>query len=202
MGSASDYRARARQALGGNIFGEQWMAAFLTVLIQMLIILAIEGISKLVPFLSVAIIVVSGPLTFAVTKMFLTQARLGDKMKLEGLFDGFKGDLFGQTLLLGLLQTIFVALWSLLLVVPGIIKGYAYSMSYYIKVDHPEYDWKQCLDESQRMMKGHKMDLFLLQLSFIGWAIVGMLCLGIGVVWVEAYINAATTEFYRDLALN
>ena len=72
-------------------------------------------------------------------------------------------------------------------------------MAYYIMVDHPEYTWKQCLDESQKMMKGHKGQLFCLDLSFIGWYIVGMLCLGLGVLWVYPYHHVARTEFYHAL---
>ena len=72
-------------------------------------------------------------------------------------------------------------------------------MSSFIAYDHPDYDWKKCLDESQRMMKGHKMEYFLLNLSFIGWMIVGALCLGVGLLWVKPYITAAQTSFYQNL---
>ncbi len=72
-------------------------------------------------------------------------------------------------------------------------------MSFYIKADHPEYDWRQCINESKAMMYGHKWELFVLDLSFIGWMIVGALCLGIGTLWATAYQSAARAQFYESL---
>ena len=68
---------------------------------------------------------------------------------------------------------LFTILWAMLFIVPGFVKSYSYSMAMYIKVDNPDYDWRKCIDESQRMMQGHKWDLFVLDLSFIGWLFVG-----------------------------
>ena len=128
----------------------------------------------------------------------MKQARDHQPMDLGDMFKGFSSD-FGQNLLIGLMTAIFTALWSLLLIVPGIVKAYSYSMVYYIKADHPEYDWRQCIAESQAMMNGHKMDLFILDLSFIGWMIVGSLCLGVGTLWVSAYMEAARAHFYESI---
>ena len=100
---------------------------------------------------------------------------------------------------MGLMSSLFVLLWSLLLLIPGIVKSYAYEMIYYIKADHPEYDWRACLKESQKMMKGHKGELFMLDLSFLGWYLVGALCLGIGDLWVIPYHEAAKAQFYLNL---
>lgn len=96
-------------------------------------------------------------------------------------------------------MSIFIALWSLLLVVPGIIKALGWSMAYYIKVEHPEYTWKQCLDASTALTNGHKGDLFVLHLSFIGWYFVGSLCLGVGTLWVMPYHQATLTQCYHWL---
>ena len=96
-------------------------------------------------------------------------------------------------------RDLFTVLWSLLFIIPGIIKSYSYSMAVYIKVDHPDYDWKQCIDESQRMMQGHKWELFVLDLSFIGWLFVGACCCGVGTLWVNAYMAAAHSQFYENL---
>ncbi len=67
------------------------------------------------------------------------------------------------------LMTVYTLLWSVLLIVPGIIKFISYSMAYYILLDHPEYTASEAIKKSQVLMKGHKLDLFLLSLSFIGW---------------------------------
>ncbi len=101
--------------------------------------------------------------------------------------------------ILGLLIGLFVFLWSLLLVVPGIVKTYPYSMAYFIKCDHPEYSATQAIDESSRIMHGNKMKLLALDLSFIGWWILGSICFGIGTLWVVPYVKTAHAEFYLDL---
>ena len=87
----------------------------------------------------------------------------------------------------------------MLFVVPGIVKHYAYSMSFYIAADHPEYTWNQCMDASKRMTAGHKGELFVLDLSFIGWFFVGALCLGVGSLWVTPYYNASWANYYDAL---
>ena len=66
-----------------------------------------------------------------------------------------------------------------------------------IKLDHPDYGWKACIDESRRLMDGHKWEKFVLDLSFLGWIIVGSLCLGIGTLWVTPYMEAANAQFYE-----
>ena len=102
-------------------------------------------------------------------------------------------------MLLGLMASLFVFLWSMLFIIPGIIKAFSYSMAPYIRADHPEYTWRQCLDESIRITNGHKMRIFLLELSFIGWYIVGALALGIGTLWVEPYMQASLASYYESI---
>ena len=118
-----------------------------------------------------------------------------EEMPYESLFDAFP--FAGKVILLQIVISIFVFLWSLLFVIPGIVKAYAYSMAYYIKLDHPDYGWKACIDESRRLMDGHKWEKFVLDLSFLGWIIVGSLCLGIGMLWVTPYMEAANAQFYE-----
>ena len=190
-----ELKERAKAQLGGSIFSSNWVFAVLVVVIYMAIISvvsAIPGVGSLI------VIVFSGALEFGIVYIFLKQARDGEKMEVGSLFKGFSEDI-GGNIVLGLLVALFTSLWSLLFVIPGIIKAYAYSMSFYVKSDHPDYGWKECIDESQRIMNGHKMDLFVLHLSFIGWAIVGALCLGVGTLWVQAYISATTAHFYESI---
>ena len=144
-------------------------------------------------------LLLAGPITYGLSKMFLKQARDNQDMVFADLFSGFKED-FGGTFLINLMITIFAFLWSLLFVIPGIVKAYAYSQAYYIKADHPDYDWRACINESKRLMNGHKGELFVLDLSFIGWYIVGALCLGVGTLWVTPYYQAAHAHFYQTLA--
>lgn len=189
---AKEHRANARKALGDNIFSTNWLMGLLVVLIYSLIIGAASTVSS-----GLATVVISGPFMLGLAGCFLAIVRNGG-VKVENLFDGFKND-FLQSFLLGLMTSVFTFLWSLLLIIPGMVKAYAYSMAWYIKNDNPSYDWKQCMDESQRLMMGKKWNLFCLDLSFIGWIIVSVFTCGIGVLWVEPYMQAARASFYESL---
>lgn len=95
---------------------------------------------------------------------------------------------------------LYIVLWSLLFVIPGIIKAFSYAMTPYILVEHPEMSINQAIDESRRLMKGHKFDYFYLELSFIGWAILSsVFTLGIGFIWLIPYISTSAAAFYNDL---
>ncbi len=101
-----------------------------------------------------------------------------------------------------ILMILYVTLWSLLLFIPGIIKSYSYAMTYYILVERPELSANQAIDESRRLMKGHKFDLFYLDLSFIGWILLSMLTCGIGLLWVMPYWVTARAAFWEDIKAN
>ena len=111
---------------------------------------------------------------------------------------GFKED-YGRVLGIMLLGTLFILLWCLLLIIPGLIKAYAYIMAPYIAEDNPELGPRECLRRSEAMMYGHKMDLFILHLSYIGWILLGILSLGIGLLWVSPWIEMAQVKFYEEL---
>ena len=115
------------------------------------------------------------------------------------LLDGF--GFWWKIILLHVVQGIFITLWSLLLVVPGVIAAYRYSMADYILIDDPTKSPLQCLKESKRMMDGHKGELFMLDLSFIGWFLLGLVpMVGYAVrVWSVPYVNMARTLFYERL---
>lgn len=196
-----ELKRRARVQLGGNIFGSRWLYAVVVELVLFLVLgTAIRlGGNMSGSTLSIGLeLLLGGPLEYAAGYLFLKQARDDQPMDLKELLKGFRED-FGGLFLLNLMRSLFVALWSLLFVIPGIIAEYSYAMSFFIRVDHPEYDWNTCLRESKRMMKGHKMDYFVLELSFLGWRIVGALCLGVGTLWVNSYIRATQAQFYEQL---
>ncbi len=183
----------AREQLGGGIFKNSWLMA----VVAMLIVTAIISAASTVPFLTIFLV---GPLGVGIMSFIKNLARYGS-VKFESLFDGFSKD-FGGTLVLGILHNLFIALWSLLFVIPGIVKMYSYSMAFYLKSEHQDWDWRRCLDESQKITNGHKFDLFVLDLSFIGWYIVGSLALGIGTLWVEAYHYTARINYFEQLTLS
>ena len=92
-----------------------------------------------------------------------------------------------------------VLLWSLLLIVPGIIMTFAYALTPYILEEHPEIGAWDASARSREMMKGHKFDLFYLYLSFIGWFFLAILTFGIGFLWLSPYVDTAVAAFYNDL---
>ncbi len=186
------FRANARAQLGGSIFANNWLMALVVCLIQGLIISVGNSM------IGVVGLILGGFLSFGIARVFLQLIRgQKDKVEVGDLFCG--ADEFGSLIVLNLLVSLFTFLWTLLFIIPGIIKGYAYSMAFYIKHDHPEYDWKQCIDESQRYMKGYKWQLFCLDFSFIGWIFLGALCCGIGTLWVTPYMEASRANFYENL---
>ena len=187
-------KENSKAQLGNNLFGNLWLMALLTLFIQS----AIMGIAA---NLYVAPLILAGPLGIGVALVFLKLVRGENKVDLGDLFVSFS-QRFGKDLLLGLMITIFTALWTMLFIVPGIVKSYAYSMAYFISLDNPDWDWRQCIDESNRITQGHKGELFVLDLSFIGWYIVGSLCLGVGALWVAPYHMTAKANYYEVLKSN
>ncbi len=191
MISRPELRARARKTLGGNLFGAQWLFPLLVVLITGLI-LGFSGVTF------VLVLVLTGPISVGTAAYFLSIVRGKKHDDINPVLDGFKND-FGGNLVTGLLVYLFTLLWSLLFVIPGIVKSYSYALTYYIKNDNPSMTAQQAITESRKMMNGYKWKLFVLDLSFIGWYIVGALCLGIGTLWVNPYHTATRAHFYEEL---
>lgn len=194
MPSNANLRAAARDQLGRSPLSNNWTTAVLVIFITYI---AEAVVNRIVP--GIGGLLILGPIGYSVSFMFLKQTRDGECMKFSHLIKGFTDD-FAGVFLLGLLQMIFVAVWSILLVIPGIMKAYSYAMAYYVKVDRPEYGWRECLDSSTSMMYGHRMELFLLDLSFIGWFLLGSFVFGVGSLWAIAYWQAARSQFYDTLA--
>lgn len=90
-------------------------------------------------------------------------------------------------------------LWYLLLIIPGIVKSYAYSLVPFILADNPDIGYKRAVDLSNQMTRGHKFRIFVLDLSFIGWILLGLLACFVGVLFVMPYINATKAELYLAL---
>ncbi len=127
--------------------------------------------------------------------LFLFRILRGKHASCGNLLDGFA--VWWKILLLELLISLVVALWSLLLVIPGIIASYRYRMAAFLLLTHPEYGVLDCMRESKRLTQGHKMDFFLLDLSFLGWLLLTTIpYLGwIAMLWVSPY-RAGTELLY------
>lgn len=106
---------------------------------------------------------------------------------------------FVKLFVLDLLIAIFTILWSILLIIPGIIAAISYSMSFFIAVDKEELTASETITESKRIMNGHKLDFFILQLSFFGWMLLAGLTFGILLIWLVPYMTTAEVIFYEDI---
>lgn len=135
------------------------------------------------------------PMGYSYAVSFLENKRTGAEFKIEKLFEGYKDfiRIFGTILL----EATYVILWTLLLIVPGIIKAISYSQTYFVMKDNPELSFNAAIERSMAMMEGRKMQYFLLQLSFIGWIILAMLTFGLLTLWVNPYISATNAHFYE-----
>lgn len=180
-----DYKMLAKQKLDGH-----WGIC----IVLYLIVSAISALAAEIA--GVAYLFVIGPLMVGVCTMMLNLFREGDT-KFVNMFDGFKH--YPTNMVTGLLVNLFTFLWTLLFIIPGIVKSYAYAMTYYIQHDHPEMSGRQAIDASQKMMYGHKADLFFLDLSFIGWYILVILTFGVLSIYVWPYHQAARCAFYEQL---
>lgn len=192
MMSSYQIRKKAREILGKSIFSDGWGY-------PIYIIVAVTVLSSFLNLTLIGNLIVSGLISVAMAKYFLCRVRKEIAPNhISPAFDGIRRNFFG-TMLTGILYNLFVAIGVFLLVIPGIIFSYSFSMAFYIINDHPEMSAIEALRESNRLMKGHKMEYFFLQMSFIGWIIVGILSLGLGLFWVCAYMNTANAIFYNQL---
>ena len=147
-------------------------------------------------------ILVIWPLSFSLIKLYLNFVREEEKLAVKGMFKGFKRPYYGKSIGLFLLTTIFTLLWTLLLIIPGIIKSLAYSLAPYILADNPEISANEALNQSVKMMKGYKMRLFLMWLGYTGFALLSILALGIPLLWLYPYYQAVLAKFYEDVKAN
>lgn len=150
--------------------------------------------------LNVLITIVLIPLNIGVAQNVLAWSRGEDVNKWKVLFGGFNSaKIFFKQVGVVMLNTILCALWAILLIVPGIIKGLAYSMYPYVLRDEPDLSVWQTLKKSEAIMKGYKGKLFLMYLSFVGWFILGAFTFGILYIWLTPYVMTSTVKFYDDV---
>ena len=182
---AKDYRKAAWAKLSGN-----WT----TVVVSYLLFTVLYGALSST---GIGALVFAGALSVGMSIILLQISRQGSS-KIEALFDGFRKGL-GNNIVAGILVGVFTFLWSLLFIIPGIVKSYSYSMTFYILADNPDMSPTDAINESRRMMDGNKWRLFCLDFSFIGWYLLSILTLGILLFWVDPYKMLAHAEFYESI---
>ena len=185
---AADYRRLARQHLQGN-----YVTVLLVTLVYALLIGALGSMA------GIGVLLLGGILSVGLCSALLSLVRTGST-RVEMLFDGFKQEL-GAQVVAYILQSVFLALWTLLFISPGIVKTFSYSMTFYILRDNPGISGTEAIDRSRKMMNGHKWELFCLYFSFIGWILLSMLSFGIGVLFLMPYMETARAEFYQNLKM-
>ena len=152
---------------------------------------------SLAGLLGIVSFILGGTVELGYAKFLLKQY---DRKQLQfsDLFSQFER--FGTGFAQKFLRTLFTVLWSLLFIIPGIVKGLSYAMTPFILEEHPEMTASQAIKASMQLMDGHKMDLFILGLSFIGWSLLACLTMGIGFLFLNPYMNAAYAAFYRSIS--
>lgn len=172
-----------------NNFGEVFIAIF--------IVSALTSAASSFSF-GIATLLITGPLQVGLCYYLLSVLR-GSRPKLEELFNGFKQ--FVRNFTAFLLVMLYVFLWSLLFIIPGIIKAYSYKMTFYILADDPNISARDAMALSENIMNGNKMRLFGLQLSFFGWFLLVLITFGLALIWVGPYMQMAETQFYNELVM-
>lgn len=194
MKTSAEYRATALNVLSGK-----WSAPVIYTLVFLVAACIVAGVMSIIPVVGgILASFVILPLAWAFAVAFLRLYRGGNEFAIMSLAEGYQNDFKRLFCTLGL-KYIYTYLWTLLFIIPGIIKGYSYALTEYILEDDKEIENNAAIEKSMAMMEGHKMELFLLDLSFIGWYLLAMLTFGIGLLWVTPYQYTARAAFYEDL---
>lgn len=205
----SELRAQARERLEGQ-WGTFVLMTFLMLVIQTILqipgyigslleVLSPENVLASLSFSNISNILslLALPLSWGLTVSLLRNHR-EESVDLENLFDGFRGGRYTRVLCALFLVRLFTFLWTLLLIIPGIMKAFSYALTPYILLDEPELTARQAIARSCEIMQGRRWKLFCLSLSFIGWGILCVLTFGIGFLWLVPYMNASIAAFYED----
>ena len=212
----SEYRRVARENLAGN-----WKLSVLTAFVASLfgalivgtqgsveidaevlarlpkiIAIYIQFLSTVGLILAIPTIIIGGAMQIGYAQYLLKQHDRAN-FEFRDLFSQF--DRLWQGFLQNFLRSLYIILWTLLLIIPGIIKGYSYAMTPFIMAENPDMTASEAIAASVELMKGHKLDLFFLELTFIGWSLLNVLTLGIGSLFLNPYMNAAQAAFYKDI---
>ena len=216
---ASEIRLRARVTLQG-----QWLPSVLTALIASIFGALItsgnsnfeinldtellEGLPSFVRVIFIALasvvviiaigrMIVGGPVQLGYAQYLLKQQD-GVESGVQDLFSQFHR--IGQGFLQYFLRSLFTMLWSLLFIIPGIVKSFSYAMTPFIMAENPQMTAREAIEASKQMMDGHKGELFWLNLTFFGWSILCVFTLGIGFLFLIPYMNASYAVFYRSIS--
>lgn len=201
--SRMELKEEAKKSLKGK-YGQYIILIIVTSLLT-------GGISSLITFIfkhfnlnplaggiivSVVTLLITSFITLGANSFSLKIAR-NEEVKWTELFS--KANMWFVVIVATLLIQIFTSLWTILLIIPGLIAVFKYSMTYYVLVDEPEIGALGAISKSKELMNGHKLDLFILMLSFLGWILLGLLTFGLLYIWLVPYINVTYAKFYDSI---
>ncbi|MGE7602348.1 DUF975 family protein [Peribacillus sp. NPDC097675] len=207
----SELKREARLSLKGN-WGTAVALSLIIFLLNMVLPTVIEvifsggwsesnqdmepvGVSIFNMLLSIALI----PLSIGIYWYYLDLVRM-ESTSFEKSFSIYtNGKTFIKVIIASIVQGIFVFLWSLLFLIPGIIKSLAYSQLFFLLRDHPQLSTLEAITESRKRMNGLKGKYFLMILSFIGWGFLCLFTVGIGFIWLIPYVGTTMAAFYNEL---
>lgn len=217
-------RTKARRLLDDNVFGKDWIkSAILSTLVLAIFAGIIGGsiylsVTFIAPFLAsvitdasilfaanillvilnvLVVFIPLGPVMVGMSAVHLDLVSGTGSIKIRRFFNGFTEVV--DNFQIGFMYALHIIVWGCLFIIPGIMVGYSYSMAFYVKRENPDYTWRECFDESERIMEGNRWKLFKLHCNFVGWYIVGILAfLGVGLLWVAPYVSVSTAVFYEE----
>ena len=192
-------RAELKEKGKASFMGNYWVSVGAWVLFGLIVSCA-SAIGSVVFYIGsiAAAVFLAGPLTVGITRFTLKNRN--SQGKIEDLFSVFDAN-YMNVVTVELLKDLFIFLWTLLFIVPGIIKSYEYRMVEYLLAEDPTMGYQEALDRSKQMMDGQKWNAFVLDLSFIGWGILSAFTAGLlGIFFVTPYIGQTNCELYVTLA--
>jgi uncharacterized membrane protein len=191
-------RVSLKQSAKDKLKGK-WGTGVLITFIYLLVVGSLGGLSGIKyagAIFSIISIFITPPFALGLTMTFIIFVKT-ESLLLDNLFNGFKD--YAKSMAIYWWMVLWTVLWMLLFIVPGIIKALSYSQALFIIADNPNVKTRDALKISIKMTDGYKGDIFVMGLSFIGWALLAILTLGIGMLWLTPYIQTTYTNMFFKL---
>ncbi len=184
-------RAAARESLTGR---------WINPVVATLVFFVVSALIVFVPIVNIASgIFFTIPLTFGMTYAFYDYYKKRNDNLLDNMFQRTFNRNYLKIVVVSLLWSVIIFVGGMLLIVPGVIASLGLALVPFILVEHPEMGSWEIICESWNRMKGHKAQLFWLQLSFIGWFILSCITFGVGYLWLIPYMTVSLGKFYEEL---
>ena len=196
--NATNTAANTASSMNGASVGAPALASPLPDQLVLAVLAALSAFATIALVIYIVMLIFGGAVRQGLCQFNINLVKKDAPAEFGVLFSKFFN--FGKCFLLNLAMTFFIFLWTLLFIIPGIIATYRYAMAPYIMAQNPNIGVMEAINKSKAMMDGHKAQLFYLDLSFIGWFLLCMLTLGVGLILLNPYREAAYATFYLNLS--